>query len=188
MQADTLVAYQIAFDLYDGATQHFLRRVQDCLQPLLPAEGGNDKPEGEGERWVGSPHTSRAEPTDTHCICRAEAMETDESGESQETSKEDIGSSTSPPPAEPETQSEPPTVKAELESEPEPEWVQRLRRVISVLGGECTVALRQDFLIRNNHTDLLILKIMKVWRMAVVTWPSCGHAPSLLVVTPLHRM
>lgn len=105
-------------------------------------------------------------------------METDESGESQETSKEDIGSSTSPPPAEPETQSEPPTVKPELESEPEPEWVQKLRRVISVLGGECTVALRQDFLIRNNHTDLLVLKIMKVWCMAMVTWPSCGHTPS----------
>lgn len=50
MQKDTLVAYQIAFDLYDGATQQFLRRVQDCLRLVLPAEGGEDKSEGEGER------------------------------------------------------------------------------------------------------------------------------------------
>ena len=204
MQDDTLVAYQIAFDLYDGATQHFLRRVQDCLRPLLPAEG-DDKSEGEGERWVGrggrgrggwgrwvgrggrGHHTqvNRAGLADTPLTCRAEAMETDDSGESQETSKEEVGLDTSPP-AEPETQSETKTqsesttVEPEVEAEPEPEWVQKLRSVIGVLGGECTVALRQDFLIRNNHTDLLVLKNMKVRGSH-----SCGHTPSCLWPHPL---
>ena len=31
-QADHLVAYQIAFDMYEGATQHFLSEVTDVLR------------------------------------------------------------------------------------------------------------------------------------------------------------
>ncbi len=47
-------------------------------------------------------------------------------------------------------------------SEPEPEWMVNLRSVDTVLSGEVTVALHQEFLIRNNHTDLQILKNTKV--------------------------
>lgn len=32
-----MVAYQIAFDLYESATQHFLRRVLDSIKAILPA-------------------------------------------------------------------------------------------------------------------------------------------------------
>ena len=46
--------------------------------------------------------------------------------------------------------------------EPEAEWMTRLRAVDTILGGEKTVALHQEFLIRNNHTDLQILKTTKV--------------------------
>ena len=46
--------------------------------------------------------------------------------------------------------------------EPEPEWVGRLRSVDTILGGAKTIALHQEFLIRNNHTDLQILKNTKV--------------------------
>ena len=110
-------------------------------------------------------------------------METDESGESREASKEDMGSSTVPPA---ESKSELQTVEPEIESEPEPEWIQKLRRVMTVLSGECTVALRQDFLIRNNHTDLLLLKAMKVGGHTAV---GSAHTralplPCMLVVTP----
>ena len=37
VQDDALVAYQIAFDLYESATQHFLRQVQDGIRGSLPA-------------------------------------------------------------------------------------------------------------------------------------------------------
>lgn len=37
LQDDALVAYQIAFDLYESATQHFLRRVQEEIQASLPS-------------------------------------------------------------------------------------------------------------------------------------------------------
>ena len=49
--------------------------------------------------------------------------------------------------------------------EPEPEWVGHLRAVDNILSGEKTVALHQEFLIRNNHTDLQILKNTKVCRL-----------------------
>ena len=48
------------------------------------------------------------------------------------------------------------------EPEPEKEWERRLRFVQNILGGKLTVALHQEFLIRNNHTDLQILKNTKV--------------------------
>ena len=48
--------------------------------------------------------------------------------------------------------------------DPEPEWVERLRAVETILKGTVTVALHQEFLIRNNHTDLQILKNTKVRR------------------------
>ena len=54
-----------------------------------------------------------------------------------------------------------PTV-ASSEPEPEKEWVSRLRLVQTILSGKVTVALHQEFLIRNNHTDLQILKNTKV--------------------------
>ena len=36
-QDDALVAYQIAFDLYESATQEFLRKVQDGIRGSIPA-------------------------------------------------------------------------------------------------------------------------------------------------------
>ena len=33
---DLLVAYQIAFDLYESATQHFLSRVSESIKAVLP--------------------------------------------------------------------------------------------------------------------------------------------------------
>lgn len=48
------------------------------------------------------------------------------------------------------------------EEEPEPKWIEYVKSVDTVLGGGMTVALHQEFLIRNNHTDLQILKNTKV--------------------------
>ncbi len=44
----------------------------------------------------------------------------------------------------------------------EEEWITSLRCVSDILGGEKTVALHQEFLIRSNHTDLQILTNTKV--------------------------
>ena len=50
----------------------------------------------------------------------------------------------------------------EKEVEPEPEWMKHLRSIDIILGGEKTIMLHQEFLIRNNNTDLQILKNTKV--------------------------
>ena len=44
----------------------------------------------------------------------------------------------------------------------EPQWICCMRQVIKILGGEVTIAIYQEFIIRNNHTDLQILKNTKV--------------------------
>lgn len=35
-QDDRIIGYQIAFDLYESATQHFLRKVQETIHASLP--------------------------------------------------------------------------------------------------------------------------------------------------------
>ncbi|CAI8037235.1 26S proteasome non-ATPase regulatory subunit 1 [Geodia barretti] len=47
------------------------------------------------------------------------------------------------------------------EPEPEKEWERRLRFAQNILSGKLTISLHQEFLIRNNHTDLQILKNTK---------------------------
>ena len=44
----------------------------------------------------------------------------------------------------------------------EPQWISCLRQVIIILGGKVTIAIYQEFIIRNNHTDLQVLKNTKV--------------------------
>ena len=56
-----------------------------------------------------------------------------------------------------------PLVSASCDESHDPEWVEHLRSVDRILVGEVTVGLHQEFLIRNNHTDLQILKNIKVY-------------------------
>ena len=51
---------------------------------------------------------------------------------------------------------------ATVTTEVEPEWVGHLRSIDIILGGSRTIALHQEFLIRNNSSDLQVLKNTKV--------------------------
>ncbi|CAG8526274.1 17299_t:CDS:10 [Acaulospora morrowiae] len=93
-----LMAYQIAFDLEENATQEFLQKVVSEL-PVTSSLTQNEKRD-------------------------AEAMETDE---------------------------------AELGNLPDEKYI----RIRSILSGEESIKLHLEFLYRNNHTDLLILKNTK---------------------------
>lgn len=58
----------------------------------------------------------------------------------------------------------------------EPQWVCCMRQVITIIGGEVTIAIYQEFIIRNNHTDLQILKNTKVsnqWRNCFLSFLIC---------------
>jgi 26S proteasome regulatory subunit N2 len=138
---DNLTAYQIAFDLYESATQHFLRRVKDSFRLLLPELAKEDQLQDDR--------------TDT------ETMETDSKegtpdGEKEESQEAESMEDRLSEKLEAETEKDPVP-----EPEPEPEWVSKLRSINSILTGELTIAMNQDFLIRNNHTDLQLLKNLK---------------------------
>ena len=89
--------------------------------------------------------------------------ERQEKTESSEAMDVDQSSSVDPPPS--SDNHAPSTTKSHDPAEPEAEWVGHLRSVDNILSGEKTVALHQEFLIRNNHTDLQILKNTKVYKL-----------------------
>lgn len=49
-----------------------------------------------------------------------------------------------------------------FQSESDKKLVDKVNKLMAILGGETTIALHLEFLIRNNHADLLILKNTKV--------------------------
>ncbi|XP_040568295.1 26S proteasome non-ATPase regulatory subunit 1 [Lepeophtheirus salmonis] len=104
---DVMMAYQIAFDMYESATQQFLNAVVQAIRGTSPV---------------------------------TEAKE--ESTEKPEAVEEDT--------------------KMEESSKPEEdEQSSKSEKLISILSGKKTIYLHLQFLIRNDHSDLLILKQTK---------------------------
>lgn len=114
-EESTLMAYQIAFDLYESATQQYLSRVLQALRATAPIPKPDDDTEKDTEKAA------------------SESMETDA----------------------------PVTATVKVLSDEDSEVAQRLEKLTAILGGETTIALHLQFLIRNNHSDLLILKNTK---------------------------
>lgn len=50
----------------------------------------------------------------------------------------------------------------------------KVNKLMAILGGETTIALHLEFLIRNNHADLLILKNTKVALRIVLHACTCA--------------
>lgn len=115
----TLMAYQIAFDLYESATQQFLTRVLQALRTL-----------GAG-----------AETASANTVVPAGGAE-----ETQDTKANPV---VKDPPADAAADKEKSTHASHLD------------KLATILSGEVTIGLHLQFLIRSNHTDLLILKQTK---------------------------
>ena len=49
-----------------------------------------------------------------------------------------------------------------FQSESDKKLGDKVNKLVAILGGETSIALHLEFLIRNNHADLLILKNTKV--------------------------
>ena len=121
-----LMAYQIAFDLYESATQQFLQRIQNALRATAPI------PE--------TPAMANGKKSEE----KEAAMETDDAK-----------------PAAESTESTPKVPKLEDLSESDRQLQERISKLNIILGGETTISLHLQFLIRNNKTDMLILKNTK---------------------------
>lgn len=113
-----LMACQIAFDLYESATQQFLSRVRKALQATVPLT------------------SSASADASNNTKGENESMEVENA---------------------PSTPAQPPR---ELNEE-EQKLKERIEKLSTILSGEMTITLHLQFLIRNNHTDLLILKQTK---------------------------
>lgn len=130
-----LLAYQISFDLYESATQQFLSRIMESLRLIAPISSLLVKPSP-------PPGQSNEEK-------KEEKMETDQPTTTTAQTKEVAESS---------KQSEP---KKEDLSEEDRKRQDRIEKLAKILSGDVSIELDLQFLIRNNHTDLLILKNTK---------------------------
>jgi len=114
-QDSTLLAYQLAFDLYENASQQFIHQINAALDETISSTNAQqqtssgDEPMDEGEEEAVQASTASAV-----------AVPSDEGAK---------------------------------------EVVQRLKRILS---GEETIKHHMQFLIKNNHTDMLLLKQIKV--------------------------
>ncbi|KHN82446.1 26S proteasome non-ATPase regulatory subunit 1 [Toxocara canis] len=161
-----LLAYQIAFDLYENASQQFINKIEKALVGEEPqkasAEESSTQPssswsaeaapnEGSGE--VKKTETGSKESTTDKS--KGETTSTDsESASSEEDSEAASGTAV--------TQSE----SAEKTTQQSSSVIRKIEGVVaerlrSILRGEQTIKHHMQFLIKNNHTDMLILKQMK---------------------------
>uniref|UniRef100_A0A1B0BGT1 26S proteasome non-ATPase regulatory subunit 1 n=1 Tax=Glossina palpalis gambiensis TaxID=67801 RepID=A0A1B0BGT1_9MUSC len=130
--ASNLMAYQIAFDLYESATQEFLGNVLQALKetaPIPTALPSTFKPQG-----TNAPSSK----TDEEKAKEAENAKTvDAEGDVKiERSVESLNDS-------------------------EKAHQKNIEKLISILAGEVTIDLQLQFLIRSNHADLQILRSTK---------------------------
>ncbi|CAF0923796.1 unnamed protein product [Rotaria sp. Silwood1] len=137
-----LMAYQIGFDLYESATQQFLNKIQDALRVQAPIPIMFDKQQ----------ETIKDEQQGTN---GSESMETNQ----DETSRQSVEEST--PSKDKQSLQQEHKDKVNNLSQEEKQLQERIEKLLSILSGEITIGVHMQFLIKNNHADLLILKQIK---------------------------
>ena len=125
---DVLMAYQIAFDLYESATQQFVNKVLNAVRKTAPIPSAVMKQE-----------EVKKEATES----TEEKMDTDDAPK-EETSTE--------------------IVEKKIDDLSAEEKVQQntIEKLTTILSGEKSIYCHLQFLIRNDKTDMLILKQTKV--------------------------
>lgn len=145
-----LMAYQIGFDLYESGTQQFLQRVQAAVRAVAPIPS-----------LLPNQTTSKPAALTTPVQESAGADDKKEKEAPMDTT-EDVAVET--PAAQSAVKASPvPAGAKDLSSlSDEDKAVQeRLSRLLTILGGETTIFLHLQFLIKSNKTDMLILKNTK---------------------------
>ncbi|KAL1140086.1 hypothetical protein AAG570_000018 [Ranatra chinensis] len=124
-EENVMMGYQLAFDIYESATQQLVNRIVQLLSAAAPVP------------WVTTTQP-RVPP-----ILTPSATKTEESSQSTEASTSG---------GEKDTTSL---------SETERTQQTRIENLSRILSGEVSIDLHLQFLIRSNHTDMLILKNTK---------------------------
>lgn len=128
---DVLMGYQIAFDLYESATQQFLGQVLQALRstaPIPSALASTYKPQGtesDDKKESSEDKNETIESTDEKSDDTVIERSLDSLSASEKTHQENI------------------------------------EKLIQILSGEVSIDLQLQFLIRSNHADLQILRATK---------------------------
>ncbi|KAK7090850.1 26S proteasome non-ATPase regulatory subunit 1-like [Littorina saxatilis] len=145
-----LMAYQIGFDLYESATQQFLQMVQSALRAVAPLPALlPDK---------------AAKPLETTPVQESSAPADKKDSEApMDTMEDNVAVAT---PTMSVHSAKPALAVAAIKdlsslSEMDKGLQERLTRLLTILGGETTIFLHLQFLIKSNKTDMLILKNTK---------------------------
>ncbi|XP_017866406.1 PREDICTED: 26S proteasome non-ATPase regulatory subunit 1 [Drosophila arizonae] len=136
VEANNLMAYQIAFDLYESATQEFLGNVLQALRdtaPIPTALPSTFKPQG---TTAGSSDTTGKSDDEKAKSQSDERMETTDDKEGDGKIERTIDSL----------------------NDMEKLHQKNIEKLISILSGEVSIDLQLQFLIRSNHADLQILR------------------------------
>ncbi|KAH7720162.1 Proteasome/cyclosome repeat family protein [Aphelenchoides avenae] len=135
-----LLAYQISFDLYENASQQFIQQIEKALIPETTSTASTSSATAATEDSANT------------------AMDTSTSSQATTTSQTTSSNTTTPGTA----STAPGSAESESSSSEstsiDPVMAERLRRI---LRGEETIKHHMQFLIKNNKTDMLILKQMK---------------------------
>lgn len=155
---DALMAYQIAFDLYESGTQQYLIRVTQAIRKFAPVPSLIKISSGalpEGQMLTKPEAGELTENGGTEAATDGEArMEVDDS---EGTSSDAAGGKKQ------RTDEVADPTKTEAEqlaalSPAEKTRQDRLGKLAVILHGETTIELQLQFLIRKNHVDPLILR------------------------------
>ncbi|XP_034484628.1 26S proteasome non-ATPase regulatory subunit 1 [Drosophila innubila] len=135
VEANNLMAYQIAFDLYESATQEFLGNVLQALKdtaPIPTALPSTFKPQGTTAAGGSDPAT-KSDDEKTKLLGDESSIE-DKEGDAK--------------------------IERTIDSLNDMEKLHQknIEKLISILSGEVSIDLQLQFLIRSNHADLQILR------------------------------
>jgi 26S proteasome regulatory subunit N2 len=144
---NSLMAYQLGLDLYESATQQFLLKVRNLLKALVTLGNSQQQqqqqPMDTSEGGVAASSTTAAA-TDSEATTTSASVLVKSEPQSDDSAvvvavKEETSSGSK--------------LSGELKS--------HVDKLLTILSGEITITANMQFLIKNNHSDLLILKTIK---------------------------
>lgn len=175
--ANVLMGYQIAFDLYESATQQFLSQVLQALRstaPIPTALPSTFKPQGTAAAAAAAAAaaTSTATPADgsadeeVTAVAATTTPTTDDKSTAAEktvATEESAGDVAVDAAAEDAPMLDDAKLSRTLDSLSAAEKMhqQNVEKLINILSGEISIDLQLQFLIRSNHADLQILRATK---------------------------
>ncbi|VDN00722.1 unnamed protein product [Thelazia callipaeda] len=169
-----LLAYQIAFDLYENASQQFISKIELSLMGNANAEAPSTSSAiqhaeitNEAKASTGEILTSEGENRKSDENLSSESLKEKDKGKEDDNESSSCSKSTVVPevPKSSECSTyatrETANIETRLAEGSKIEDKVVCERLLSILRGEQTIKHHMQFLIKNNHTDMLILKQIK---------------------------